>query len=420
MNLTVSPGAIDGELTAPASKSMAHRSLICAALADRPTQIRCSAASQDIDATADCLNALGAAICRTETGFSVAPVSESGGEAALNCRESGSTLRFLLPVSAALKKQACFTGEGRLPQRPMQPLIEALTAHGVRFSGERLPFAIRGALRGGDYALDGGVSSQFFSGLLFALPLLREASTLSFRTPAQSLPYVQMTIKSLADFGVEIPFDGTNAVIPSNLAYRSPEVCVVEGDWSNAAFFLCSAAIGGSITMKNLSVDSVQGDRRVLDLIRAFGANVTVHGDTVAVCASERRPIRADCADIPDIVPILAVMSCFADGVSRFESVERLRIKESDRLAATVDLINALGGEAECGETTLTVFGRGGLRGGTADGRGDHRMVMCAAVAGCHAAEPTAILGAEAVRKSYPRFFVDYQRVGGLVQEEKS
>ena len=412
MNLTVLPGAISGTLIAPASKSMAHRSLICAALADRPTQIICSASSQDIEATVECLNALGADIRRTESGFSVLPIAQKGGEAALNCRESGSTLRFLLPIAAALHKTARFTGTGRLPQRPMQPLIEALTAHGVAFDDETLPFTVSGTLTGGDFALDGGVSSQFFSGLLFALPLLHEPSTLAFRTPAQSLPYVQMTLQTLADFGVTIPFDGTTAVIEPQ-ACKSPDAYTVEGDWSNAAFFLCSAAIGGQITMKNLSRDSVQGDKRVLELIRDFGAEVIVRNDSVTVRAANRRPICADCADIPDIVPILAVMSCFAEGVSRFARVERLRIKESDRLTATADLINALGGRAEFDETTLTVHGTGTLRGGTADGRGDHRMVMCAAVAGCHAEGATAILGTEAVSKSYPLFFDDYRSVGG-------
>jgi len=188
-----------------------------------------------------------------------------------------------------------------------------------------------------------------------------------------------------------------------------------EGDWSNAAFFLCSAAIDGQITVKNLSAGSAQGDKRILDLIRAFGADVTVQDGAVTVRAANRRPICADCADIPDIVPILAVMSCFAEGVSRFDRVERLRIKESDRLTATADLINALGGRAEFDETTLTVHGTGTLRGGTADGRGDHRMVMCAAVAGCHAKGATTILGTEAVNKSYPLFFEDYRRVGGLI-----
>ncbi len=415
MNLTVMPGAISGELTAPASKSMAHRSLICAALADRPTQIMCSATSQDIDATVDCLNALGAAIRRTATGFSVTPVSGNGGEATLNCRESGSTLRFLLPVAAALGKTARFTGTGRLPQRPMQPLLEALSAHGVRFTNDRLPFSISGRLTGGSFAMDGGVSSQFFSGLLFALPLLEEPGTLTFRTPAQSLPYVQMTLQALAGFGVNIPFDGTTAVIGASQPYRSPASCTVEGDWSNAAFFLCSAAIGGSVTVKNLAADSVQGDKRVLELLRDFGAEVTVQNDAVTVRAAARRPLRADCADIPDIVPILAVMSCFAEGVSRFERVERLRIKESDRLTATAALINDLGGRAEFDETTLTVTGTGALRGGRADGRGDHRMVMCAAVAGCHAKEPTVISDTEAVGKSYPLFFEDYCKAGGLV-----
>ena len=418
MNVTVSPGRIGGSLAAPASKSMAHRTLIGAALADRPTQVVCSASSQDIDATVDCLTALGARISRTETGFAVTPVSERGGEAELDCRESGSTLRFLLPVAAALSKRARFTGRGRLPQRPMQPLMEALTAHGVRFSAEQLPFSIDGALTGGAFAMEGGVSSQFFSGLLFALPLLHEPSTLTFRTPAQSLPYFQMTLQTLAAFGVDIPFDGTTAVISSHEQYRSPGTCAVEGDWSNAAFFLCSAAIRGEITVKNLRLDSGQGDRRVLELIRSFGAAVTAQSDGVTVRSGERRPIQADCADIPDVVPILAVMSCFAEGVSRFERVERLRMKESDRLTATVELINALGGRAECDGSSLTVYGGGTLRGGLADGRGDHRMVMCAAVAGCHADGAVTVTDAEAVSKSYPLFFTDYRKVGGEVKED--
>ncbi|HBL40522.1 MAG TPA: 3-phosphoshikimate 1-carboxyvinyltransferase, partial [Ruminococcaceae bacterium] len=369
MNRTVKPSVLNGTIAIPASKSMAHRSLICAALSDCPTQIICSTVSQDIEATANALCTLGATIQRTESGFSVTPIRKRNSEAILNCIESGSTLRFLLPIASALGQTAHFVGQGRLPQRPIQPLVDNLTAHGVTFSADRLPFTVSGQLHGGDFALNGDVSSQFFSGLLFALPLLDEKSTVSFQTPAQSLPYVQMTLQVLSAFGIDLAFDGTTADILPACRYRSPERYTVEGDWSNAAFFLCSAAIDGQITATGLSTNSPQGDRKLSDILQSFGANVTTDDGSITVQSNDHKPLAVNCSDNPDLVPMLAVMSCFACGTSRFYQAERLRMKESDRLQATVELIRALGGQAEANGSTLFVHGNGKLCGGTADGK---------------------------------------------------
>ncbi len=417
MNRIITPNTLHGPVAVPASKSMAHRSLICAALANRPTGLLCSTVSQDIDATVGGLCALGAAIQRTENGFSVEPIKERRTHAAVNCMESGSTLRFLLPVAAALGQTAHFTGHGRLPQRPVQPLVDNLAAHGIRFSGNHLPLTVSGQLHSGDFTLSGDVSSQFFSGLLFALPLLEEASAVSFCTPAQSLPYIRMTLQVLSAFGIDLCFDSTTAVIPPRCRYQSPGSYTVEGDWSNAAFFLCSAAVNGKITAVGLSPDSPQGDRRLLEILRDFGAEVTVENRSVTVQSGEHKPLEVNGADIPDLIPVLAVMSCFASGESRFSHVERLRIKESDRLQATIELIRSLGGQAETDGSTLTVHGSGTLPGGTANGNNDHRIVMSAAVAACHAQGQTVLLGCEAVNKSYPHFFDDFHALGGKSEE---
>lgn len=380
MDITITPRKLQGTVEIIPSKSQAHRYLICAALADRPTDIRCAETSRDMDATADCLRALGADIHRTDWGYRVTPISQIPEKAVLPCRDSGSTLRFLLPVVGALGVDATFELEGRLPQRPLSPLWEELERMGCSLS-RTTPDTIRctGKLRTGAYTIAGNVSSQYISGLLFAHRILRNC-TLTITGKTESAPYIEMTRRAIALF-----------------AYCPKEI-TVEGDWSNGAFWLAAAALGSPLTILGLEKDSPQGDRACADLLPRLRDHMTIDG-----------------SDIPDLVPILAVTAAVNRGAV-FTNTQRLRLKESDRVASVIAMLTALGGKAEATEDTLTVHGTG-LTGGTVDACSDHRIAMSAAIAATVCTEPVTILGAECVEKSYPQFWAEYARLGGTYEQ---
>ncbi len=421
MNILIENGAFVGTVRAPASKSAAHRLLICAALADNPTELECPDASDDINATVDCLNALGARIERTENGFSVIPVDfgRLPEKAVCRCGESGSTFRFLIPVAAALGIDTDFLPEGRLPQRPLSPLYEELTAHGTRLSAQgSVPFSVRGKLTAGDYALAANVSSQFISGLLFALPLAEGESRIRLTGKFESRSYVDMTVGALRSFGVPVGFENDTYTV-SGGEYHTPGFVRAEGDWSNAAFWLCAGATGSaSVTVTGLSSDSLQGALTVFDILKDFGARVEHYGDSVTVYPSDLHGISINAENIPDLVPVLAVTACAATGETVIYNAARLRLKESDRLNSVCALIRSLGGEAR--ETTdgLIVNGKK-LSGGACDSFGDHRIAMSAAVASIQCGGNVTVTGAEAVGKSYPRFWEDFALLGGSFTSEK-
>ncbi len=400
----LAPSRLAGTVPAIASKSQAHRLLICAALADRPTVIACPATSADITATADCLRALGADIAYENGVFSVSPIVTVPDRPALDCGESGSTLRFLLPLVCALGAKATIKMHGRLPERPLSPLWEALCAHGAALARPAPDvIAVEGRLRPGAFTLDAGVSSQFISGLLFALPLLGGGSTITLTGKLESAAYVTMTVRALALFGVDCPFAAGVYTVPGGRRYASPGAVAVEGDWSNAAFWIVADRLcGGTLTVTGLDPASPQGDRAVTAL-----ADRIVAGGAVI-----------DCQDVPDLVPVLSVLAAVSPGVTEFVNAGRLRIKESDRLAATAGLITALGGDARERPDGLTVTGRAKLTGGAADSANDHRIAMSAAVASLACTGPVTVTGAQAVNKSYPAFWDDFARLGGRVTLE--
>ena len=404
MRAVIHPVPLAGTLPAIASKSQAHRLLICAALADRPTRIRCATLSADIRATAACLRALGAGVSYEDGAFTVTPAAVPRAGAVLDAGESGSTLRFLLPVVCALGVGADIVMHGRLPERPLSPLWEELEAHGAVLSRPRRDvLRVSGRLSGGAYTLDAGVSSQFISGLLFALPLTGGAGSITLTGRAESVSYVRMTLRALETFGISVTPGESGYVIPGGQRYISPGSAAVEGDWSNAAFFICADRIlGGTISLTGLDPDSPQGDRAVERLSLQVAAGSAV----------------VDCRDVPDLVPVLAVLAAVSPGVTRFVGAGRLRLKESDRLETTADLLRRLGGEAEVHPDGLTIRGRETLRGGEVSGAGDHRIAMCAAVAALKCAGPVILHGAEAVNKSYPAFWEDWRALGGQVELE--
>lgn len=401
MQITILPGPLSGSIAAIPSKSAAHRALICAALAKGDTRIYCPAVSKDIQATADCLAALGASIEYSEGCFLVSPIGKVRENALLDCGESGSTLRFLLPVVCALGGSARIKMHGRLPQRPLSPLWEELEAHGARLSrAEGDTILVSGALESGKYRIRADISSQFISGLLFALPVLAGESSIELLGDIESAGYIEMTTGVMDNFGLRVALRERSFHIPAGSCFLSPGHVRVEGDWSNAAFWLAAGELsGGGISVGGLEENSSQGDRAVIDAIARIRC-----GDAVI-----------DAKDIPDLVPVLSVVAAGSEGVTEFINAGRLRIKESDRIASVCRMLRALGGQCTELPQGLVVQGSGRLRGGTVDGENDHRIVMSAAVAAVICDEPVTVLGSEAAGKSYPNFFNDYIALGGKI-----
>ncbi len=405
MKATIFPSALSGTVEAVASKSQAHRLLICAALADRETRICCSTLSADILATADCMRALGAGIDYRGGVFEVRPIKALPDRAVIDVGESGSTLRFLLPVVCALGAETDIVMRGRLPERPLSPLWEELERHGASLTrtAENVIHAARGDLTGGDYTLAANISSQFISGLLFALPLLKEDSSIRLTETPESVSYLDMTLRALKLFGIACPFADGAYRVSGGQRYRSPGEAAAEGDWSNAAFWICADRIlGGTLSIVGLDPDSPQGDRAVEKISLRIAAGSAV----------------VDARDIPDLIPVLAVLASVSPGETRFIHAGRLRIKESDRLASTAALITALGGQVRELKDGLVVTGVRTLKGGELDSCNDHRIAMSAAVAALACEGPVILHGAQAVNKSYPAFWDDYRRLGGHVQLE--
>ena len=409
MTRTVAPGPRAGVIQIPASKSQAHRMLICAALSREPSRLILDGFSADIEATMQCLEALGARCEETANGLSVTPVGVCPAQARLDVGESGSTLRFLLPVLGALGVQAEIRMHGRLPERPLSPLWEVLEAHGMRLQQDGTILHTDGKLIAGDYSLPGNVSSQFISGLLFALPLLGGNSTLTVTGVLQSARYVSMTEQALAEAGILTKKDGPVWQIGGGQRYASPAVQTVEGDWSNAAFFLCMGALSATgVTVTGLNSTSLQADRAITEILVRFGAELTVSEDAVTVRRGVLHGITLDAGPIPDLVPVVSCLAALCDGETRVENAARLRLKESDRLQTTAALLSALGGSVRELPDGLIISGRGRLSGGTADACGDHRIAMSAAMAACGCEGPVTVSGSECVAKSYPAFWEDF------------
>ena len=397
------------------SKSAAHRLLICAALSDRETEIMLPALNADMEATAACLAALGARFERKGDAVRVDPLAEkSSVPPLLDCGESGSTLRFLLPVGAALSG-AAFSGRGRLPERPLSELTDQLSAHGVSVSGDRLPLTVSGGLSGGRFSLPGGVSSQYFTGLMLAAPLIGE-TVIDIRGRLESAAYVAMTRDVMRLFGVETEMTEDRITVPGGQRYLSPGRAAAEGDWSGAAFPLALGALTGRVTVRGLSPDSAQGDRRIVSLLCRMGAKVRLDESSVTAERADRlTAVTEDVSGIPDLVPALAALLMHAEGTSRLENAGRLRLKESDRLESVCAMVNALGGQARIEADTLVVEGSDRCRGGWVDGYGDHRIVMAALAAASRCLGESEISGAEAVRKSYPSFWDEITALGGTI-----
>ncbi len=418
--------ALYGTVQAPSSKSVAHRIMICAALSRSKCYIKNVSQSNDMDATIGCLEALGAKFTRNGSTLYLDATSfvEKNSEEhfTLNCKESGTTLRIMIPICAALGLNVTFVGEGRLPFRPLDEYLTLLPQHGVTCAMEDnfLPLTIKGKLCGESFKISPTISSQYVTGMLLALSLLDNDTKLELTSDMVGSQYVDITTDVMQKFSVDVKFENNTYIISgAQKLTAKPEYCVksvginVEGDWSQAAFFLCAGAVSGDVTVKNLDVNSRQGDKAIVEILRAFGADVEINADSVRVRKSALKGAEIDALDTPDLVPVVAMLSSFAGGITNIYGVERLKFKESDRLLSTSAMINALGGKATYTDSCMTIIGQPNLTGGTVESYNDHRIVMASAVGALRCSGDTTILGAHAVNKSYTDFFDDYNSLGG-------
>jgi 3-phosphoshikimate 1-carboxyvinyltransferase len=414
MNIKIIPHALNGSVSIPASKSAAHRNLICAALARGESRITPYCTSVDIKATVAALRAIGADICDGKEGYT-AKMGSIPESAEIDFYESGSTARFLMPVAAALGINAKMTGRGRLPGRPMKVLCDLLREHGVSVSADNLPITISGKMTAGVFALPGNISSQYITGIMLAAPLMEGETEIVLTTPLQSVGYIDMTIAAMARFGVLVEPTEKGWRIPSGQSYKPCDM-KTEGDWSAAAFFMSAAAIGGDIRISGLDFASAQGDMAALDVFAAFGADITIEDNVLHIKKGDLRGIEVNAANIPDMVPAIAATAAFAKGDTIIKNAKRLRLKESDRIKTTVAALKALGVEAKETDDGMEIHG-GKVMGGNIDGSNDHRIVMAFSVAASHAKNESTVSDAEASAKSYPEFFEVFKSLEGIANE---
>lgn len=416
-SVKIFPGKLSGTVGIPPSKSAAHRAVICAALAKGKSVLSPIALSDDIRATIAAVRAIGAkceingdvlTVDGSET-FSVNPKE-------IDCIESGSTLRFMIPVCAAGGAQTTFVGQGRLPQRPIGVYGELLPSAGVTcINNGGLPFSVSGQLQPGTFTLSGNISSQFITGLMLALPLLNGDSRIRLSTPLESEGYIDLTIAVMKSFGVEVKHAENGWDIRGGQSYL-PGRQTVEGDWSQAAFYFSAAALGSALVIGGLDPDSAQGDRAALGLFENFGMNCRIKNGLLECKPSgQLHSQKINVSQIPDLVPALAVTAAFANGVTEITGAKRLRLKESDRLACVAQGLRRMGCKVNEAEDSLTIYGGSPLSGAEIDGCNDHRIVMAFTVAALHAKGATTITDAQSVNKSYPDFFKIITELGGIV-----
>lgn len=417
--VTYRPARVTGRVQIPPSKSAAHRALICAALSGEPCTVSPIDTSADMFATLNGIRGMGRKVDFANGVVCVEP-GETPQAACVDCGESGSTLRFLIPIFAALGISAEFIGRGRLPQRPIGVYTEMLPQHGVTVeTAGGLPLKISGRLTSGDFRLPGNISSQFITGLLFALPLLEGDSTITLTTSLESKGYIDLTIEVLRGFGIRVEETEMGWLIPGGQTYHAAQY-TVEGDWSQAAFFLSAAAIGGGpVMLSGLRMDSMQGDKACVELWKQYGLEIreengllTAENPNVNQEYRGLHGISIDAAQIPDMVPALAVTAAFAEGETVIYNAERLRIKECDRLSAMEEALTAIGAEVRATRDSLIIHGKPHLAGGRADGKNDHRIPMSLAAAGCDCT--VTVTDAQSIRKSYPGFYRDFTAIGGI------
>ncbi|NMA67623.1 MAG: 3-phosphoshikimate 1-carboxyvinyltransferase [Clostridiaceae bacterium] len=423
----ITPSPLKGCITSQPSKSMAHRAIISAFLAKGKSVIDNIVLSEDIKATIEAVKSLGADVLIDDSANyagrqCVTVISDRIflRNNFIDCNESGSTARFIMPITRLISQEVTITGRGRLIERPFSVYKDLFAEKGVKYSDNsgKMPISLEGQLEPGIYNLPGDVSSQFITGLLFTLPLLEGNSVINITTKLESLPYIMMTLQVLNEFGITIKFNSEKMifVIPGFQRYKSVPYYVVEGDWSQAAFFCVMGAISDHITIKGLNQNSRQGDKAIIDILNNMGAKVTINEDEITVSKSNLKGIEVDSTHIPDLIPIISVAASLSQGTTVIKNAERLRIKESDRLTTTRIVLEELGAKIIEKPDGLIIEGVAVLKGGRVSGYNDHRIVMAVAAASAVSKGVVEISGSEAIKKSYPDFWKDFAAIGGKVK----
>lgn len=417
-SIQITPTKLRGSIQAPPSKSYGHRAIIAAALAGGESTIYNLSFSDDILATFDAVKALGALATTGTDHIQLKYCTRQMNDTiVIDCKESGSTLRFMIPIALALGKSATYIGAGNLHSRPLQPYLDIFEKQGITYSSSSLPMTVAGRLSGGIFELPGHISSQFITGLMFALPLLEQDSTIHITTPLESQSYIDMTIDTLHSFGIEIVKQNkASYYMKGNQKYKAA-VYTVEGDFSQAAFWVAAGVLGNSVTCEGLNLNSEQGDKAFVDILKQAGADICSDGNAISAHPSKLKGFHADVSQCPDIAPILAVIAAFSEGTSCIYGAQRLRIKESDRLKAISIELNKLGASVTEGPDSLNIQGKPHLIGGEVDSWGDHRIAMALSIASIKCLQPVIINNSHVVAKSYPNFYEDFKKLGGSFHE---
>lgn len=416
MNTIVKPSKLLGTLNAITSKSYVHRALICASVSDKKANIFCNCLSNDINATVNALKSIGCDVEYKDNYFTVIPKKNYNSACEIDCGESGSTLRFILPVICALGIKATLIMRGRLSERPMTPLIEILENNGCKIKKEDNRLFVSGKLVSNTYEIPGNISSQYITGLMFTLPIVKNNAKIVVKGDFQSKSYVNLTVDVFKQFGFDIK-ENDNCYSLSKLSSPKSDICS-QGDWSNSAFWLCAGALSENpIIVNGLDLNSVQGDRKIVDIIKLMGADISIDKDEITVKKNILNGIEIDASDIPDLVPVISVLASFAKGKTVIKNIERLRLKESDRVETTLEMINNLSGKAEVKDNSIIIY-YSPLSSGTVNSYNDHRIVMSAAIASLNSNSDIKIIDSKAVNKSYPDFFKDFEKLGGIYEEE--
>jgi len=418
--VVLNPSKLNGTVTVPSSKSICHRAVICAGLSDGVSNIDNVNYSQDIDATCGAMKNFGVNIVKDNKSLKIRGAKQLDVKNDnIDCVESGSTLRFLIPIAALTGKKAVFKGEGELVSRPLGPYYKIFEDQKIDYknSNGNLPLIVDGKLKPGEYRVKGNVSSQFISGLLFALPLLNGDSKITVTSELESKPYVDLTIDTLKDFSVNVDNkDYKEFAIKGNQKFKSKD-CSIEGDFSQAAFWLAAGLLGADIECDGLNMKSLQGDKAIVDILKSMGGEVLIEGNKVKGLPSRTKGITFDASECPDLVPIVAVLAALSEGTTEIVNAERLRLKECDRLRAMCSELNKIGADIQERADGLIIKGKKSLKGGTVQSWGDHRIAMALAVASIKCEEPVIVKDALCVRKSYPDFWKHFKMLGGTMDE---
>lgn len=419
VSVKITPNTLKGSVTIPPSKSLSHRAIICAALSKGISKVENLIFSEDIIATAKAMESLGIKMNLKDNSIDiVGNKTLQLVNSEIDCNESGSTLRFIIPIALLTSEEVTFKGRGRLITRPLTTYYNIFDKEGIEYNNKSgLPLKAKGSLKPSTYEVEGNISSQFITGLMFTLPLLNGDSKIKIIGELESIGYVDLTIDVLKQYGIEIiNNDYKEFLIKGNQEYRSQNYRV-EGDYSQVAFFLVAGLLGGEITCLDMKKESLQGDKAIIDIVQKMGGKIDILEDKLIVYPSKTKGAVIDASQCPDLVPIVATLGALSEGETRIINAERVRIKESDRLEAMRCELNKIGADVKETPDGLIIQGKTSLKGGTVSGWNDHRIVMAMAIASIKCESDLIIEGSEAIKKSYPTFFEDFKKLGGVVNE---